>query len=136
MARTPKEITDAELAVLQLLWSDGHSMIRELVDELYPGGGNSEYATVQKLCERLEAKRFVATRRQTRPYRVRAIVEREVLIGRQLKRLADDLCEGSYVPLINHLMAGRRLSAKELKALRALVDGLEAGRRSRRRPSR
>ena len=59
MARTPQDVTDAELAVLQVLWDDGPATIRQLTDVLYPGGGTAQYATVQKLLDRLEAKGFV-----------------------------------------------------------------------------
>src|SRR5262245_37149850 len=49
MARTPQDITDAELAVLQVLWDEGRRTIRELTDTLYPSGTGVHYATVQKL---------------------------------------------------------------------------------------
>src|SRR5579872_6415586 len=59
MARTPQDITDAELSVLQILWDKGRETIRELTDVLYPSGTGVHYATVQKLLERLEGKKFV-----------------------------------------------------------------------------
>src|SRR5436309_1856192 len=49
MARTPKDVTDAELRVLQALWELGPSTIRQLTDRLHPGGGPARYATVQVL---------------------------------------------------------------------------------------
>jgi len=39
MARTPQDVTDAELAVLQVLWDQGPCTRRLLTDQLYPGGG-------------------------------------------------------------------------------------------------
>ena len=60
MARTPQDVTDAELAVLQVLWEEGPLPIRSLADVLYPGGKTAQYATVQKLLERLEGKGCVA----------------------------------------------------------------------------
>ena len=54
MARTPRDITDAELAVLQVLWDAGPLPIRRITGRLYPGGTAAQYATVQKLLERLE----------------------------------------------------------------------------------
>ena len=46
MARTPQDVTDAELAVLQALWDGGPATIRRLTDVLYPGGGPAQYGTV------------------------------------------------------------------------------------------
>ena len=72
MARTPQDVTDAELAVLQILWDGGAATIRQLTDVLYPGGGTAQYATVQKLLERLEARTAfaaIARRRHTFSWR-------------------------------------------------------------------
>jgi len=131
MPRTPRDVTDAELAVLQRLWGSGPASIGDLAGELYPGGGNSEYATVQKLCERLRAKGYVASDRRRRPHRYSARVDREELIGRQLRTLAERLCEGSFVPLISHLMDGGRMRPDEIEALRRKVEELEEERRRR-----
>ncbi len=134
MARTPKDVTDAELAVLEVLWSRGGSSVREVVDELYPAAGNSECATVQKLCERLIAKGYVSRDRRRRPHRFRATVDRDELIGRQLRSVADRLCEGSITPLLNRLVEDVDLRPDEVRRLRELVDELDArGRRGRRR---
>ena len=132
MPRTPKEVPDAELAVLQVLWREGEATMRELADELYPGGGSSEAATVQKLCERLTKKGFVTADKKRRPFRFRARVARDELIGRQLATLAEKLCGGSFAPLVSHLMEGARLTAAERRALRAALAP-EAKERKRRR---
>lgn len=132
MARTPKEVTDAELAVLQVLWDGGASPVRAIAQSIYPDAGNSESATVQKLCERLLAKGWVARDRRRRPHTFRALLDREDLIGRQLKSVADRLCEGEYVPLINHLVRGGKLSADDLRLLKTEVAKLDAERRSAR----
>ena len=56
MARTPRDVTEYELAILQVLWDSGPATIRQLTDVVYPTGGTAQYATVQKLLERLERK--------------------------------------------------------------------------------
>ena len=55
MARTPQDVTDAELAILELLWEEGPAMIRQLTERLYPQGGRAHYATVQTLLDRAKA---------------------------------------------------------------------------------
>ena len=59
MGQPPPHAADAEWAVLEVLWEEGTASVRRLVEVLYPPGGPSEYATVHKLLERLEGKRFV-----------------------------------------------------------------------------
>ena len=127
MPRTPQDVTEAELAVLQLLWDQGATTVRQLTDELYPGGGSSQYATVQKLLERLEAKSCVRRNRDVWPHVFEDVVGRQELIGRRLQSTADQLCEGSLRPLITHLVSSRTLSADERDSLRGLLDDLDKG---------
>ena len=122
MARRPRDVTDAELEVLRALWDTGPATIRALTDRLYPSGGTSEYATVQKLLERLEAKGHVARRAEGRQNVFRATVQREDLVARRLRDTADDLCDGSLTPLITQLVSAGKLSREELRELRRVVD--------------
>lgn len=125
MARTPQDVTDAELSILQVLWDRGTSTVRQLTDILYVGGTSSQYATVLKLLERLETKKFVKRDRKVWPHVFQAAVPREDLIGRRLQATADELCEGSLEPLLTHLVRARRLSNKERASLRGLLDELD-----------
>jgi predicted transcriptional regulator len=126
MAQPPVNITDAEWAVLQQLWERGPATVRQLTDVLYPRGGASEYATVHKLLERLEAKGCVRAERDTSPFQFAAAVGRDDLIGQQLENLVEKLCGGSLHPLLSNLIRTRRLTPAELRDLLALVDRPEA----------
>jgi predicted transcriptional regulator len=130
MPRTPLEVTDAELSVLQHLWALGTCTIRTLADRLYPAGGASCYATVQKLLERLEGKDFVVRDRSQPVHSFRAAVCREELIGRRLRTVAEKLCGGSLTPLLTHLVRAERLSAAERQELRKLIDQMDQARSS------
>ena len=121
MARTPQDVTDAELAVLQLLWDDGPATIRKLTDHLYPGGGQSAYATVQKLLDRLEDANCVARDRSAMTHVFVAAVSRDDFIGGQLRAVADRLCGGSVTPLLTHLLKTETLSDDDRKELRKLL---------------
>ena len=128
MPESPPDTTDAELAVMQALWalaSPAVATIRELTDRLYPGGGASEYATVQKLLERLEQKGFVRRDASAVPHRFAAIVGRDELIGRRLRTVAEKLCGGSMTPLLTHLVRTQPLKKHEIDELRSLIDQLD-----------
>jgi predicted transcriptional regulator len=125
MARTPQDITDTELAVLQVLWDHGPATIRRLTDTLYPQKGAAHYATVQKLLERLEAKGHVQRDRSQAVHVFAATTGRDELIGRRLRDMAEKLCGGSLTPLLTHLVRARRLTAEERRTLRALIDELD-----------
>jgi predicted transcriptional regulator len=125
MARSPQDITETELAVLQVLWDQGPATIRQITDVLYPGGGTAHYATVQKLLERLEGKGCVGRDRRPAAHAFTARVGREDIIGRRLQAVAEQLCGGSLTPLLTHLVRARRLSAQERRQLRGLIDELD-----------
>jgi predicted transcriptional regulator len=133
MVRTAREVTDAELAVLEELWRRESATVRELTEALYPGGGASETATVHKLCERLIGKNYVARDDKVRPYTFRATVDRAGLIGRHLENVADKLCAGSLTPLLTHLVDSVGLDADEARQLREYVERLDAGKGTGRR---
>jgi predicted transcriptional regulator len=129
MSRPIPDTTDAELAVMQSLWDlpqpRGTATIRELTDQLYPGGTTSEYATVQKLLERLEHKGFVGRQTDSIPHRFAPRVGRDELIGRRLRSVAEKLCGGSMTPLLTHLVRTQPLKKHELDELRSLIDRLD-----------
>src|SRR5437762_3396153 len=118
MARTPQDVTDAELALLRRLWDSGPATIRQLTDDLCPDGGSSYYATVQKLLERLEAKGHVSRDRSAAVHVFSAAMARDDLIGRRLRAIAETLCDGSLTPLLTHLVKAKSLTSAERQSLR------------------
>jgi predicted transcriptional regulator len=131
MARTPQDVTDTELAVLEVLWDRGPSTRRQITDVVYHAGGPSHYTTVQKLLERLEAKGFVRKDRGEAALTFTATVGREELISRRLRDVAEKLCGGSLTPLLINLVRARSLSARELQELQDLINDLS--RQARRK---
>jgi BlaI family penicillinase repressor len=126
MPHDAASITDAELAVLDALCSQGPAPIRQIADSLYPDGTAAHYATVQKLLERLEAKRCVSRDRSGFAHVFSAAVARDDVIADRLKAVADQLCEGSLTPLLLQLASATRLTAEERAALRKLIDEPDA----------
>ena len=126
-----QDVTDAELALLQSLWDAGPATIRQLVLRVYKEGGASVYATVQKLLDRLESKGFVRRDRAAQVHIFEAAVDREELIGRRLRAVADSLCGGSLSPLLSHLVEDRGLSDAERRELRGLIERLDRKKRPR-----
>src|SRR6266849_3342261 len=125
MPRDFQDLPDAELAVLNELWDRGPATIRLLTDSLYPQGTGAHYATVQKLLERLEAKGCVARDRSALAHVFRAVIDRDELIGRRLQAVAEKLCGGSLTPLLTNLVRSTRLTPKERREVRRLMDELD-----------
>lgn len=119
--RESYRVTDAELAVLRVLWDAEPATIRQIADTLYPDGGSSEYGTVQKLLERLEAKSCVQRDRTGFAHQFRSSVDRADLTDDGLQALAKKLWDGSLAPVLMHLVRDRKLSRSDRDALRQLL---------------
>ena len=54
-----------------------------------------------------------------------AALDRDELIGRRLRSLAETLCDGSLTPLLTHLARAKDLTDEDRLALRAIIDEAE-----------
>ena len=124
-------VTGAELKVLEELWQRGEATIGDLRDLLYPQGGNSKFATVQKLLARLAAKGLVGRRKDAANWVFQPLVARDDLIGGELRRVADRLGGNSMTPLLTYLVETGELTAKERAHLRRLLDDRPGQQRPR-----
>ena len=131
MVRKPKDVTDAELAVMQVLWDQPSATIRGITDVIYPAGSPSDYATVKKLLARLEEKQLVMRDGNQMTHVFTAAISQDDLIDRRLQDVATDLCDGAHTPLVMNLLKNRQYSASERKQLHDLFDelfGSESGK--------
>ncbi|MEM1448969.1 MAG: BlaI/MecI/CopY family transcriptional regulator [Planctomycetota bacterium] len=130
MPKPRPDVTETELAILEVLWDEEPATIRTLTDRLYPDGTASQYATVQSLLERLEGKGYVSRQRSRVPHRFRTKVDRRALIGKRLRDVADSLCAGSMSTLLTSLLEEQDYSGADVDALRELVANLERQRKA------
>jgi BlaI family transcriptional regulator, penicillinase repressor len=131
MGQNPAHITDGEWTVLQYLWDQGPASIRQLAGALYPQGGASEYGTVHKFLERLEAKNCVRRERREGVYVFEAALSRDDIVGRELETLMKKM-GGSLQPLLTNLLRVKGLTSQELRELLDLVERPQSQRKPRR----
>ena len=120
----PPMPTDAELAILRVLWQHGPSTVREVQDRLdrdEPIG----YTTVLKLLQIMLEKGLVSRDESQRAHVYAAAVSEPAT----QRRLLDDLMErafgGSAQRLVAQALGSERISADELEEIRALLDKLD-----------
>jgi predicted transcriptional regulator len=125
MGQTNLGVSEYELAILEVLWSRDAATIREITKEIYGEVSTTAYATVQKLLERLENKGYVERDRSSFKHTFSTAIERSELIGQGLENLAEKLCGGSLTPLLVHLVESTKLTDRQRKALRELINNAE-----------
>jgi BlaI family penicillinase repressor len=121
-------LSEAEMEILKALWSHGPATVRQLNEVL--AGRRWAYTTVLTLLQRLVAKGYAASEASGVAHVFRAAVTREEVLERRLRDTADELCDGSALPLLLALVQGNKFSPEELARFRRLLD--EAGGRPRR----
>jgi BlaI family transcriptional regulator, penicillinase repressor len=125
MARTPLDVTEAELAILQVLWTQGPETIRGISEVLYPNDTAKKCSTVKRLLARLEKKGYVQRDRSGPLQTFSALRSRDDLVGHRLETLVESLCEGTISPLLTHLSTADTLTAEQQETLRRLVRELQ-----------
>ena len=122
MKRRPQMVTDAELAVLKILWQRGSLSAKAITAAIYPDGAESEFASVHSFLQRLERKGLVARDRSAFVHSFSAAVSQADIAGQELETLAARLGEKSLAPLIMQLIEQKRLSDKEAAEIRKLLN--------------
>ncbi len=122
MSKKAITVTDAELAVLKVLWARGPLAAKAITEELYPRGAESEFAAVHSFLQRLERKKLVARDRSSFVHLFSARASQADVLGRELEVLADRLGADSLAPLIMQLIDQRRLTRQEATDIRKLLD--------------
>jgi BlaI family transcriptional regulator, penicillinase repressor len=120
--KSQQSVTDAELAALKVLWSRGPLSAKQITDDIYPEGAESEFASVHSFLQRLERKGMVTRDRNAFVHVFSAAVSQADVLGHELKSLVDRLGSGSVAPLVMSLIEQKKLSRKEAAEIRKLLD--------------
>ncbi len=118
--------TDAELAILRVLWEQGPSTVRQIqqvLDRARPTG----YTTVLKLLQIMTEKGLVRRDETERRHVYRARYSEEQTQQQLLGDLVDRAFAGSTTRLVMQALSSRKTSADELAAIRRLLDEWEKG---------
>jgi predicted transcriptional regulator len=122
MIRKPVGVTDAELAVLKVLWARGPLTAKTITEAIYPDGAASEFAAVHSFLQRLERKGLVARDRSSFVHIFSPTASQSDILGQELETLVKRLGGDSIAPLIMQLIDQKRLSRKDAAEIRKLLD--------------
>lgn len=116
--------TEAELAILRVLWQRGPSTVREVTETLRDERGTG-YTTALKLLQIMTEKGLVVRNDSTRSHVYQASVPAEATQRQLVGDLLERVFGGSPGQLVMQALATRRASPEELAAIRQLLDQLE-----------
>ena len=117
--------TDAEIAILAVLWRQGASTVREVHEAL---GKDSGYTTTLKLMQLMFEKGLVVRNERYRSHLYEARAPKE----QTQRQIAGDLLkrafEGSAKSLVLGALTAQPASGKDLAEIRSLLDEFEKRR--------
>ncbi len=118
---TPRP-TDAELAILRVLWERGPSTVRQ-VHESMSRERPAAYTTALKMLQIMTEKGLVRRDESDRSHIYHARLSEEQTQRQLVRDLLDRAFGGSASKLVMQALASRRASAEELTEIRKLIDG-------------
>jgi BlaI family transcriptional regulator, penicillinase repressor len=120
-------LTDREADLMNVLWEQGPSTVAEVRDRL---DDPLAYTTVLTMLRTLEAKEYVGHDEEGRAHRYKALIAPDAARRSALRALSSKLFNGSAELLLTHLVSDQKLTAAEVKRIRALLDRKAEGRKS------
>jgi predicted transcriptional regulator len=114
--------TDAELAILRILWDRGPSTVRQ-VHEILGLERQAAYTTALKLLQIMTEKGLVERDERDRTHIYRARLSEETTQRQLVRDLVDRAFAGSSSKLVLQALASKRASAEELRDIRKAIDG-------------
>ena len=125
MPETPRP-TEAELAILRVLWRRGPSTVKDVHEEL-ARRFQAVYTTTLKQLQIMSEKGLVTRDESQRAHLYTARLPEEQTQSQLVGDLLDRAFEGSASRLVMRALSSRPASAAELAEIRELLDQLEGG---------
>lgn len=120
----PERISEAEHAVMEVLWDRGTATAADVCDEVCDARGWS-LATVKTLLSRLVQKQAIETHPDGRRYIYSPMIARADYVGGESRRLVDRLFGGNAASLVAHLAETEALTDDDLSEIEALLKELK-----------
>ena len=124
----PSLPSDAELAILTVLWRCGPNTVREVHETLAKDTG---YTSTLKQMQVLHEKGLLRRPERYRSHVYEAAASREEIQARIAGDVLHRAFEGSAKDLVLGALTAQRASAKDLNEIRRIIDEFESRRKSR-----
>jgi predicted transcriptional regulator len=117
--------TDAELAILRVLWEQGDSTVRQVYEAL---GSKGAYTTVLTVMSIMARKGLIKADKSNTSYVYSVTAPAETVKRQLVTDLVDRAFAGTAHELIMQALSSSPASKADLKAVRQLLDKLEKGK--------
>lgn len=124
--KSRRKPTDAEIAILRVLWTRGPSTVRDVAEAM---GREGAYTTVLKLLQIMTDKGLVRRDESARSHVYKATASEDQTKRQLVADLLDKVFEGSSAKLVLQALSTRTASPEEIDEIRKLLDAQRGGRK-------
>ena len=124
----PPKPTDAELAILRILWQRGPSTVRQVWEDLNPSQ-QTGYTTVLKLMQIMVEKKLLSRNESARSHVYQPMFSQDQTQRQVVGHLLERVFSGSAARLVMQALSAKKASREELAQIRKLLDEMEGGDR-------
>ncbi len=122
--RTKKKPTDAEMAILRVIWERGPSTVRQVYQHL-SAQRDTGYTTVLKFMQIMTEKELLVRDASVRPQVFKPARSRRQTQRQLLGDLIDRAFSGSPGNLVLQALSSKKSTPEERQCIRELLDKLE-----------
>jgi predicted transcriptional regulator len=120
--------TGKELEILQILWKNGPSSVKDLQAAL-GGDSTNGYTTILKLMQIMFEKGLLTRQKSGKLHLYKAVGTQENTNQQLLTRMIETVFEGSATQLVLHALGNNKSTPEELNEIRQYLDKLEGGQK-------
>jgi BlaI family transcriptional regulator, penicillinase repressor len=116
--------TESELEILNILWQKGSSTVRD-VHEVLEKNKEAGYTTTLKLMQIMHDKKLLKRDETNRSHVYTANVSQEKTQGQYVKRMIDNVFNGSASQLVMQALGNHKTNKMELDEIRKYLEEME-----------
>jgi BlaI family penicillinase repressor len=133
-SKTIPRISETEWEVMRAVWAEYPATASQIIERLTPTDPSWHPKTARTLLARLVQKKALDYEPQGRSYVYRPLVTEQECIAAASASFLDRVFGGALKPLLAHFVEARRLTTKELRELKQLLESASDHGKKGRKP--
>ena len=121
-----EKLTRQEEEAMQAIWRTGEGNVKLFLDNM--DDPRPPYTTLASTIKNLEKKGYLGSRLLGNAYLYKPLVSEEEYKKKFMNGFVKDYFDNSYKELVNFFVEEKKLSARELREIIAMIEGRLGGR--------
>lgn len=125
--------TESEMEILQILWEQGPSTVRE-VHNLLSEKKDAGYTTTLKLMQIMNEKGLLNRNDESRSHIYSPVLKKQSVQKQVVGKMIEGLFKGSSASLVMYALGNHRASKEEIREIKKYLDEIERKNTLKKKP--